>query len=427
MEQEPRWEFRLIQNALLRDRRVDLKLLLLQADPKLAQTEGSPFIEKFPEKKEDLFHYDLVMIGDVDVKSFTPEQMDSLNEFVSKFGGAITLIAGKKYNPISYLNSPLAKLIPIEMDPSSTFQHPGANHPTTLALTGLGRTSPMLKFLPDEKLNAEIWNHFPPIQWINRVSRTKAGAQVLIEDTDPTKTTRQKRMPAMVLQQYGVGQVLYIGTDNTWRWRQEGAIGYYPMLWGQIVQQMALVHLLGGSKRTQLSCDKPSYASAERVTVMARLYDNNFNPMKSPSVNGNYTIETGTSSFNKSKQTVSLQALPDQPGMYRGDFVVVQTGSYKFSVEGDATTFIGFSVTKPRFELGDTAMNESLLKELGRISGGGFFREDNLETLPDKLAKKDERVSRVIDADLWSSSFYFAVIVLIATVEWMLRKHYQLK
>lgn len=424
VEQEPRWEFRFMQNALLRDRRIDLKLLLLQADPKLAQGEGSPYIEKFPEKKDDFFPYDLVIIGDVDVKSFTPEQMDTMTEFVSKFGGSMAFIAGQKYNPASYLNTPLAKLLPIEVDPSNAFQHAGAAHSTTLALTGQGRTSPMLKLVPDEEQNAAIWHNFPPIQWINRVSRAKAGAQVLIEDTDPGKATRQNRMPAMVLQQYGVGQVLYIGTDNTWRWRQEGNVSYYPMLWGQVVQQMALVHLLGSSKRTQLSTDKHSYTTAERVTVLARLYDNNFNPIRVPSVNGFYAIDPANGA---SKQSVSLRALPDQPGMYRGDFVALTTGSYKFSVEGDDATFVGFSVIKPRFELGDTAMNEPLLKEMGRISGGGFFREEELGTLTGKLSQKDERIARVIDADIWSSWFYFLLVALVATAEWLVRKLYQLK
>jgi len=426
VEQEPRWEFRFIQSVLLRDRRVDPRFLLFQADPKLAAGEGSPYLEKFP-AKEDLINCDLVIIGDVDAKSFTPEQMDTLAEFVTKFGGAIVFIAGQQFDPASYANTPLEKLLPIEIDSSSALQRGMTNRPTTLVLTGLGRTNPMLRLSPDEQENAEIWRNFPPIQWINRVSRAKAGAQVLVEDTDPAKATRQSRMPAMALQQYGVGQVLYIGTDNTWRWRQEGNVGYYPLLWGQIVQRMALAHLLGGSKRTQLSADKQHYTTAERVTVLARLYDKSFNPVSEPSADGFYTVETASGQEASPKQTVPLRALPDQPGMYRGDFVAVTPGSYKFSVEGDQDTVLGFSVTKPRFELGETAMNEPLLKEMGRASGGGFFREEDLWSLVGKLSQKDERIARVVDADIWSSPFYFLLVVLLAAAEWMLRKKSELK
>jgi len=426
VEDTPRWEFRFVQSVLLRDRRVDAKFLLLEADPALSEAADSPYIAKFPATKEDLFKYDLVIIGDVNARALTPEQVDSITEFVSKFGGAVVFIAGKQNDPDSYAGTPLAKLLPVELEISGASRL-GTARPTTLALTSFGLTSPMLKLSPNEQESAQIWRDFPPIQWIYRVARAKPGAQVLLEDTDPAKATRFGRMPAMALQQYGVGQVLFIGTDNTWRWRQDSGIAYYPLLWGQIVQRMALAHLLGGSKRTQLSVDKQRYNTGDRVTVFARLYDENFEPVKQPSVNGFYTVQTAPGQPEAPKQSVQLRALPDQPGMYRGDFVAVTPGNYKFAVESDPATAIDFAAAKSRFELGETAMNEPLLKEMARISGGAFFREEDLATLPEKLSEKDERVTRVVDAELWASPFYFLLVAGIVITEWALRKRYELK
>ena len=286
----------------------------------------------------------------------------------------------------------------------------------------------MLKLAPDEQENAMIWKRFPPIHWINRVSRAKAGAQVLVEDTDPSVATRYGKMPAMALQQYGVGQVLYIGTDDTWRWRQESGIAYYPLLWGQIVQRMALAHLLGGSKRTQLSVDKQHYSTGERVTVFARLYDQAFQPVKAALRKRQLhrSSRAGPTRLRQ-KQRVQLRPLPGQPGMFRGDFVPVTPGTYKFYVESDPQTTIDVIVTKPRFELGETAMNGPLLKEMARVSGGAFFREEDLATLTQKLSQKDERITRTVDADIWSSPFYFALVALVAIIEWVFRKRYELK
>ena len=426
IEQAPRWEFRFVQAALMRDRRVSAKFILLQADPALSQGTDSPYLAKFPATKEELFKYDLVVIGDVDPKVFTPEQMDSLNEFVSKFGGAIAFIAGQQYDPNAYTGTTFEKLLPVEID--ATAVHRGTiERPTSLVLTALGQTSPMLRLSPNEQENANIWRSFPPVQWINRVTRAKPGAQVLLEDADPLKATRFGKMPALALQQYGVGQVLYFGTDNTWRWRQESGIAYYPLLWGQIVQRMALAHLLGGSKRTQLSVDKQHYATGERVTVFARLYDQAFQPVKQGSVNGSYTIQAAPGQPASPLQRVQLRPLPDQPGMYRGDFVAVTSGNYQFSVESDAQTTLDFEVAKPRFELGETAMNEPLLREMARVSGGAFFREEDLATLTQKLSQQDERITRTVDADIWSSPFYFALVALVAIMEWVFRKRYELK
>ena len=421
IEQSPRWEFRFIESALLRDRRIDAKFLLLEADPKLAKAAGSPYIDKFPAQKEELFKYDLVIIGDVDPKAFDPAQTDAMSEFVSKFGGAMIFIAGKQFDPAGYGNTPFAKLLPVESALTSETQDI-SDHPTTLALTTIGRASPMLKLAADEQENAAIWKNFPPIHWINRVSRTKPGAQVLLEDTDPATATHSGRMPAMALQQYGVGQVLYIGTDDTWRWRQEAGVAYYPLLWGQIVQRMALAHLLGASKRTQLSLDKQTYVTAERVTVFARLYDQNFEPVKDPSINGFYSGGAGGQ-----KQSVQLRALPGQPGMYRGDFVPLTPGNYKFYVESDPKTTIDVVVTKPLFEMGETAMNESSLRQMAKLSGGVFFREEDLAGLPKSISQRDEKISRVVDAAIWSSPFYLLLVVLVAVTEWVLRKRSELK
>jgi len=425
MEQTPRWEFRFIQNALSRDRRLDAKFLLVQADPAMARAKDSPYIEKFPTTKEELFKYDLLMIGDVDIKAFTPEQLDSVNEFVSKFGGAVAFIAGQHSNPAAYVDTPLEKLLPIEPDTSAVMRE--SSRSTTLALTAVGRTNPMLRISPDEQQNAQIWQDFAPIQWISRVARAKPGAQVLLEDSDPAKMTRFGKMPAMAVHQYGVGQALFIGTDNTWRWRQEGGAGYYPVLWGQIVQRMALAHMLGGSKRTQLSVDKQRYNTSDRVTVFARLYDQNFDPIKVPFVNGIYTVAGAKGQPDSPKQTVQLRALPDQPGMYRGDFIATAPGNYNFFVESDPQTPLEFAVVKSRYELGETAMNELLLKEMARVSGGAFFREETLSKLPQELSQKDEHVTRVVDADLWSSPFYFALLCGLVFTEWVLRKRYELK
>jgi hypothetical protein len=315
----------------------------------------------------------------------------------------------------------------VELVTASAVLESGAGQPTTLAPTSIGLSSPMLKLAPDERENAEIWKNFPPIQWINRVQRAKPGAQVLLEDTNPAKVTRYGRMPAMALQQYGVGQTLYMGTDDTWRWRQETGVAYYPLFWGQVIQRLALAHLLGGSKRTQLSVDKQHYNTADRVTVFARLYDESFEPIKKPSVNGVYAVEAQGGQPESPPQSVQLRALPDQPGMYRGDFVALTPGTYKFSVEGDTQTKIEFAVTKSRFELGDTAMNEPLLKEMARASSGEFFREEDLATLPDKLSQKDETLSRIVDADLWSSPFYFVLMTAVVVTEWIVRKRSELK
>jgi len=66
VEELPRWDYKYLQAVLMRDRRVEVKTLLLNSDPKLAQQDDTPYIDKFPENKKDLFEYDVIVFGDVD-------------------------------------------------------------------------------------------------------------------------------------------------------------------------------------------------------------------------------------------------------------------------------------------------------------------------------------------------------------------------
>ena len=114
----------------------------------------------------------------------------------------------------------------------------------------------MLRLSDNDAENAALWSKLPPLYWVARVSRPKPAAEVLLVDPDPAKESRFGPMPVISVQQYGLGQVLYVGTDNTWRWRKNVGDVYYTALWGQIAQRVSLQRLLGISKRTQLTSDR---------------------------------------------------------------------------------------------------------------------------------------------------------------------------
>jgi hypothetical protein len=113
--------------------------------------------------------------------------------------------------------------------------------------------------------------------------------------------------------------------------------------------------------------------------------------------------------------------------MYRGDFVALKAGRYRLATVNDPATAIEFTAREPQFELGETAMNEGLLKQMAAISGGQFFREENLADLTKALSAKPETLHTARDLEVWSSPFYFALMCLVAATEWILRKRWNLK
>ena len=281
----------------------------------------------------------------------------------------------------------------------------------------------MLRLSDKEEESIALWKRLPPVYWVAKVLRAKPAAEVLLVDPDPVRASRFGKMPVIALQQYGLGQVMYVGTDNTWRWRKNIGDLFYTAMWGQIAQRMSLPRLMGGSKRTQLSTERQNYLTGERVSVFARLYSVGYEPVQEPAVKGIFGLVNGGSG----KSEVTLRPIPEQPGLYRGEFVAPAPGAYQLLVEQDPATPLDFNVTEPKFELGETAMNESLLKELAATTGGAFFREENLHQLPDTIRAKAERVSSPLEVELWSSPLYFLLMLGVVTGEWVLRKMSHLK
>jgi hypothetical protein len=421
VETAPRWEFRYLQSMWMRDRRLDLKMVLLEGDASLAEGEGTPFLPRIPEKREELFRYDLIVIGDVAPSRFSAAQSAALEDFVQRFGGCVLFIAGPRHAPSAFAGTVFEKLIPVELETSAPQNAVPPNVGTTAELSAQGRAHPMLKLGESEEENALAWKGFGKLFWTARVFRAKPAAQVLLVDAETSRANRHGKLVIAAEHQYGLGRVLWMGTDNTWRWRRNMGERFHTMLWGQIAQKLGMHHLLGGSKLTQLTTDKQSYTAGERVSITGRIANADYTPMRDAKVPSTLGIA------GKPDQEVELRAVPDQPGAYRADFIAQTAGIYRFATKRDAKTVLEFSVAEPRFESGETAMNEAALREMAAVTGGGFFREENLHDLPAAISAKTERIATTLDGELWSSPIFFLLILLVGSLEWLLRKKWQLK
>jgi hypothetical protein len=165
------------------------------------------------------------------------------------------------------------------------------------------------------------------------------------------------------------------------------------------------------------------YDSGDSVDVRIRLLGLDEKPA---------TAATAEALFWKDGRIVSsigLNADHDVPGIYRGRSDSLPQGEYEVSVRasGYSETVLKarsrFVVQPPESgEMTQTAANESLLKEMASASGGMYLREEELSRLPEVLSPFSN--GRVVESEtlIWQSYWWFAAIVLLLTVEWILRK-----
>ena len=423
VEQKPRWDFRYLLDYLVRDRRLEVHCVVIDGEPSLGTAENSPFLPKLPEDRETLFNSQVLILGDVNPEDLGDDRMRMIKEWVET-GGGIIFLSGSHWNPRSYAGTPLEALLPVVPDTISAPEEMAQRSPEPfkLQLTALGESSPYLRMAQDPEENRALWDAFPGVRWTAPLARLKPGAESLLVDPRPERSGRSGLLPVFAVQGYGAGRCVYLGTDETYQWRSHTGERFYSILWGQIMQSLALQLLEAGSPRTQLKTDRSEYGTGDTVTISGRAYSEGFEPLIAPNLEGTVRLENSA----EAPQTINLSALPDQGG-FRGQFVPPAPGDYVFSSAHDPDSLIRFTVADPRLEQAQTALNERLLTAMAQTSGGRYFREETLHELPALLERNPVTVARLKRLELYHSPWWLAPLFLFAFSEWLLRKLSRLK
>ncbi|MCX6978176.1 MAG: hypothetical protein NTX04_09645, partial [Verrucomicrobia bacterium] len=116
VDSQPRWEFRYLRNALLRDPGVSLNTVLYH--PSIGLGEGEGYLKEFPAKREDLQGYDVIFLGDVGVgpEMLSTENAQMIKGLVEQQASGLVLLPGPLGRQKSLATSPLADLLPVETD-----------------------------------------------------------------------------------------------------------------------------------------------------------------------------------------------------------------------------------------------------------------------------------------------------------------------
>ncbi|HSS66532.1 MAG TPA: hypothetical protein VLS27_19035, partial [Gammaproteobacteria bacterium] len=246
VEGYPRYEYRYVKNALLREQTVDLSVLLLRADERFVQ-EGTTPIRRFPESAEELNRFDVVVFGDVDPEGgwIADAQLELLVDFVGVRGGGFGLIAGEYAAPHRFVDTPLEKLIPVQIDSTFSGRYEGTlDAGFSLQLTPEGRRSGLFQVAAGQGENgSKLFHRLPKLYWAARTLGPKPGASSLAEH--PSRQafgglygSRSLMLPIVVTGRYGAGKLFFQGTDDTWRWRRRTGEFLHDAYWVQVVRAL---------------------------------------------------------------------------------------------------------------------------------------------------------------------------------------------
>jgi hypothetical protein len=451
LEGPPRWEYRYLMWALVRDPTMETNVFLLSADPEFRQesSEGIAPLRRFPTTEDELFQYHVIIIGDVRFNdpSLPPErrigdpQMELIQKFVSEAGGGVVFLAGEGANPHRYVNTPLYPLLPVEIpegvpDYDRTYgtpfyvklTGPGREHPIMRIGADLDETSRLLEFEDGVDDSQDLENQLPGFYWFAPVKKVKLGGVALaVHETAP----RSIYGPPVIfaIQNYGKGRTFFSAVDETWRWRAGVDNLYFYRFWGQVIRYVSTGRLLGKTPRYSLVTDKRVYTIGEKINVEAKVYDANMKPLTDPDISVFHSVK-GHEGDLPEKIDLALNPIKG-PGAYDGALVAGQLGSHDLWIgtEGDQQAFRTFAVEVPPLEFRNPRMDRERLIKVARNAEGKYYElyevTDAVEFLLGAARPRQIPIEESRD-DLWDEAWVLLAFTLLIAAEWICRKVFRL-
>ncbi|HKS17095.1 MAG TPA: hypothetical protein VJU16_07265, partial [Planctomycetota bacterium] len=335
VDHPPRWEFRYLRNALIRDPKVLVHCFQTSADEGFPQEHSMEAtddkfkvpLREFPRTIEELLVYDVIILGDINPSLLGGgETLLNIKRFVLEFSGGVVFISGLMYAPRSFKGTPLEDLLPVHIEEAreaELYQQVFGYALTDYAKADGGHPVVTFPSLPsgDMPKLIEKWedldkreDDLPGIRWFTK-ARAKPTAQTLVEITGlQGQDIPGKRPPLFVVSNTGRGRIFWSATDEThiWRYMVGDQPWFYPF-WQQVMY-WAMDRKLSGAQRYQIYLHRHDrrYVMGENVLLSANAFSRDFQPLQDPELEVNVEPPQG------SRFTTTLAKSPDKDGFYEG-------------------------------------------------------------------------------------------------------------
>jgi len=443
----PQWDYQQVMRLLQRDSSIVLSCWLQSLDPERPQ-EGNESLKTLPRTLEELGQYNVVIMMDPDpTKDFDVEFMESLEKFLDTKAGGLLYMAGPQFSTEFLGRTTTGKIgsfLPVQIGDAEQL-----DFQTTLAESAdlmeagvlvaetINLEHPIMSFHADPAKNQAQWEQIPNVFWTFPVVSAKPATKVLLKKVDPIDPTNNQ--PLLVSGRYGAGSVLFFAFNSTWRWRSVGIQAqYFDRFWIQVIRFLVESRSLQGQRQALLETDRLDYDLGDRVKLSAKVLDSQFQPLNDEK------IVASVVTSDEVVLPLELRKVPGQSGEYQGVFVPQSTGQFSISLtlpdsaggadasDDQTVQPASFRVKAPSVEAATYWLNEALLKKVAQVSGGKYFSmaqwQDVATQVPEKISETqyESRPEPLWDQTRWLRWSFFAIPVLLLSLEWALRKRAKL-
>ena len=429
----PSYDYRYLARMLERDKAVDVSCWLQSADVK-AVRDGTTIITELPSSPEEIYKYDAIVLLDVDPAMLDTSWAAIVSTFVTERGGGLIYEAGNKYTGKFFRSpatGPLVELLPVVPDPDAEIiineQGYSQARPWPITLVDAAINDPLLRLADNSAENRAIWAAIDGVYWHYPVRREKPVAQVLMRHSDPRMVGSFGPHVLFATQFAGAGLTAYLGFNSTWRWRK-GDDKLFTRFWTQLLRYLVEGRALGGRSRCQIQTAKDQFQVGESVVVTVTALDEKFSPIIAPQLDLTVQEPSDIADQPKTPQSITLSPVAGRDGAYQGRFIPEHAGTWQLSLKLPAapvplTVARDLSVTESDLEMRNTPLNRAALQQFAGATGGKYFDIDDASKVADLIPDRSRTyVVRERPRMLWDNGYLLAALVVLVSLEWILRK-----
>ena len=442
---KPRTEFGFIKRTLKKDPNIQLTDRILTSFSNTGRhylgtrTNTLHDFDFYPDDKETLFDFDAIILGNVDASQFTPTQLENTFEFVRTRGGGLLMLGGSSSLGNhelagSYINTPIAQCLPVEIELGSPPAPPtprrrtrlttgsrssGVSKGYKLQLTPDGKVENLMALADTPTENVERWTNLKPLVGYSKVKRAKAGALVLAEH--PTDRNEFGNRILIATHNYNAGRVMVFTPHTSWRWqmlKDSPEDDSHERFWRQTARWLTTAP----KEHIKLDLAKTAYTLKEPVVIEVTATDQQFQLTNNAKIRAIVVDEAG-----KHKE-LKLEQVLGKDGLYTGRFIPNQYGEYTVTATGTlAGENLGeqqtlFEVKASYAEFSNAELNAALLKTLAEGSGGKYYAMEEAAQLVNQIPLVESATSKITDVDIWNIPLIFGALIALLGFEWFLRK-----
>lgn len=464
----PRWEFRYLRNLFYgRDKSVHLQYVLLHPDaihrgpnpPPVHASASRPFGEaeatRLPENPAEWQRFDVIILGDIAPSALSARDLAAIEEAVTQRGALLVCVAGPRHMPHGFEAPILRDLLPISYTPDTETRLEAPDPAFRVELSAAGRDHPVTSQSTSRALNDEIWASFPPMRWRLSGAHLKETAEVLAfaqtlgtateaaPDGSPgsveaaiAQLSRRKEIEAenavISTVRAGLGKVLLLHFDQTWRFRYGVGDTYHHRFWGQVTRWGAGPNLRSGNDFVRLGTDRLSYTPGDPIEVTAKLLDAERHPVTDAKVD----VEVWKDGERLRSQ--SLRYRTDSSGLYETSLGGLdEEGEYRIKlVGGDVEAGLAAEpggptevagellvvTTRNPVELAELTADRDFLNRATSLTGGRLAEVDDLASLVESFGAPKEILKERRNITLWDKWPLLLAFFGFLTTEWILRR-----